>query len=65
MRTITPKQAGIALKEVLVKLRAGADYYQCEEEAKPFIAIINKRSKELGIKFGVSAKKIYFSYIAR
>jgi len=62
---MTPGEAGKALKQVLAKLRAGADYYKCEAEARPFIEIINKRSEELGNKFGVKSKKISFAYVAR
>jgi hypothetical protein len=65
MGKLTPKQAGKELKQVLAKLRAGADYYRCEAEAKPFIDIINKRSEELGKKFGVKTKTITFTSIAR
>jgi len=65
MKNITPKQAGKELTKILAKLRAGADYYECETEAQPFINIINKRSIELGKKFGVKAKKISFAYVAR
>ncbi len=65
MKKITPKQAGIELANIVAKLRAGADYYKCEAEAKPFIDIINKRSEELAKKFKVKGKKILFSSVVR
>jgi hypothetical protein len=65
MKKLTPKQAGKELRQILAKLHAGAYYYKCEAEAKPFIDIINKRSEELAKKYGVKAKKISFVHIAR
>lgn len=65
MKEPTPQEAGRVLRSIISKLRSGANYDKCEAEARPYIEIINKRSEELGKKFGIKTKKIAFASIAR
>ena len=59
------EQARETIERVKIKLRAGADYYACKEEAQPAIDTINERAKEIAKEYGKKFKPFTFTYLMR
>ena len=66
MKKMTPKQALEKVRQLIIlSNKEGADYDTFKKQAAPYLAIVNEGATKVAKEYGMRAKVITFSQIAR